>query len=307
MDYFGKSGIVKSPLNYMGGKAKLLPYLVPMFPNNVDVFVDMFMGGANISVNVLSNRVHSYEVEYWNCDLFSYLKSNTLEHCLQVISDVQAVYGLAQSVSDIEGNRLGFNLLRDSLNTLPMEERHPLHIFVLTTQSFLNQLRYGANRRIVSSFGCSDSSLGDKRKPAIKYFSPTLRVVFTKFWEVLQGLDIVFNNASFNTIDLNDYKEGDFFYADPPYYVSSHLYNDGWTESNFRELLKFLDDLTYRGIKFGLSEVMLHRGIENIIMRDWANSNNYNVFKMPKNYSKALTGTIKQGTSEEVYISNYVN
>lgn len=36
---------VKSPLNYTGGKYKLLPQLLELFPKQVNTFVDLFAGG----------------------------------------------------------------------------------------------------------------------------------------------------------------------------------------------------------------------------------------------------------------------
>lgn len=37
---------VKSPLNYTGGKYKLLPQLLELFPKQVNIFVDLFAGGG---------------------------------------------------------------------------------------------------------------------------------------------------------------------------------------------------------------------------------------------------------------------
>ncbi|MDR2835259.1 MAG: DNA adenine methylase [Bacteroidales bacterium] len=33
---------IKSPLNYIGGKSKFLPQLLPLFPKNIDNFIDLF-------------------------------------------------------------------------------------------------------------------------------------------------------------------------------------------------------------------------------------------------------------------------
>lgn len=37
---------VKSPLNYTGGKYKLLPQLLELFPKQVNTFVDLFAEGG---------------------------------------------------------------------------------------------------------------------------------------------------------------------------------------------------------------------------------------------------------------------
>lgn len=37
--------LCKSPLNYTGGKYKLLPQIFPLFPSKINTFVDLFGGG----------------------------------------------------------------------------------------------------------------------------------------------------------------------------------------------------------------------------------------------------------------------
>ena len=45
-------GLVKSPLNYTGGKFALLETDTPIFSEDIDTFVDLFGGGFNVGVNV---------------------------------------------------------------------------------------------------------------------------------------------------------------------------------------------------------------------------------------------------------------
>lgn len=44
---------IKSPLNYTGGKYKLLPQLLELFPTNIDTFVDLFAGGGECKCKCL--------------------------------------------------------------------------------------------------------------------------------------------------------------------------------------------------------------------------------------------------------------
>ena len=48
--------LIKSPLNYTGGKYKLLPQLLPIIlpphKNEINTFVDLFTGGGNVVANV---------------------------------------------------------------------------------------------------------------------------------------------------------------------------------------------------------------------------------------------------------------
>ena len=48
---------IKSPLNYTGGKYKLLNSLFDIFPNNFNTFVDLFAGGFNVGINVNANKI----------------------------------------------------------------------------------------------------------------------------------------------------------------------------------------------------------------------------------------------------------
>ncbi len=44
--------MIQSPLNYTGGKYKLLPQILPLFPAEITTFVDLFCGGCNVGINV---------------------------------------------------------------------------------------------------------------------------------------------------------------------------------------------------------------------------------------------------------------
>ena len=51
------SGLAKSPLNYTGGKYRLLPQLLSHFPYGEYTFIDLFGGGFNVGANVPYGRV----------------------------------------------------------------------------------------------------------------------------------------------------------------------------------------------------------------------------------------------------------
>ncbi len=44
VDVMSRKKFLKSPLNYIGGKYKLLPQLTEYFPKNINTFVDLFSG-----------------------------------------------------------------------------------------------------------------------------------------------------------------------------------------------------------------------------------------------------------------------
>ena len=60
-----KQTIIKSPINYMGSKRRLLPQLLPeLQQDNIDTFFDLFAGAGNVSLNIKA------KFHIWN-DLFT--------------------------------------------------------------------------------------------------------------------------------------------------------------------------------------------------------------------------------------------
>lgn len=70
------------------------------------------------------------------------------------------------------------------------------------------------------------------------------------------------------------------------------------------QLLLELDKLNNKGVKFGLSNVLTHKGKTNDILLEW--SKNYNVHHLNINYGNSNYQTKDKTTkSDEVYICNY--
>ena len=61
---------VKSPLNYIGGKYKILNQIVPIFPNDINNFIDLFTGGGNVAVNVKAQKIFMNDNLIYLIDLY---------------------------------------------------------------------------------------------------------------------------------------------------------------------------------------------------------------------------------------------
>lgn len=48
---------MKSPLNYTGGKYRILNQIIPIFPKELDLFIDLFSGGSNVGINVNAKKI----------------------------------------------------------------------------------------------------------------------------------------------------------------------------------------------------------------------------------------------------------
>ena len=70
---------LKSPLNYIGGKYKLLLQILPLFPQEISSFVDLFSGGANVAINVSADRIVCNDINSKIIELFQTFQSMELE------------------------------------------------------------------------------------------------------------------------------------------------------------------------------------------------------------------------------------
>ena len=67
------TGLVKSPMNYVGGKYKLLPQILPLFPTKIDTFVDLFCGGLDVTLNVNANKIIANDRITQLIDIYIYI------------------------------------------------------------------------------------------------------------------------------------------------------------------------------------------------------------------------------------------
>ena len=99
----------------------------------------------------------------------------------------------------------------------------------------------------------------------------------------------------------------------PPNLITTGSYNDGkrgftgWGKSEEIMLLSILDNLTKQGVRFALSNVLVHKGVSNDILNEWANDNNYNIYHLCKDYSNSSYQLKNRDKSitDEVLITNY--
>lgn len=62
--------MIHSVLNYTGGKAKIIDYLLNLFPPNINNFVDLFCGGLNVSLNAKARQIYANDVYKPVIDIF---------------------------------------------------------------------------------------------------------------------------------------------------------------------------------------------------------------------------------------------
>lgn len=277
----------KSPMNYIGGKYKLLPQILPLFPQNINTFVDMFAGGLDVSLNVRANNIICNDINNYVIGIYEEMKQHQIDDLLQNIQDIILAYNLSKT------NKDGYVTLRRNYN----ETRNPLELFVLVCYGFNHQFRFNNKGEFNNPFGVNRSSYNQQIENNLRNLHEKIHTM-------------TFSANNFRQMNLQQLQAGDFVYADPPYRISCGSYNDGkrgfegWSEQDDLALFEILDELNERNIHFALSNVIEHKGQQNILLNEWRQR--YHTNFLNANYSNSnYQCKNKETRTVEVLITNY--
>ena len=137
-------------------------------------------------------------------------------------------------------------------------------------------------------------------------FNIKMQEKLTLFMESLKSNNIIFSSLDFRDFQNYNFSEKDFVYIDPPYLLSTASYNEngGWSEKDEIDLLKFLTTLNKKNIRFALSNVLVHKGKVNKILKKWAQQ--FNIHYLNYNYNNSnYQSTASLQHTVEVLITNY--
>ncbi|MDR2034112.1 MAG: Dam family site-specific DNA-(adenine-N6)-methyltransferase [Helicobacteraceae bacterium] len=300
--------IIQSPLNYTGGKFKLLEQILPHFPKRIDTFVDLFCGGCNVGINVNADTVIFNDNSPKLLYLYNTFKNLGKTAVLDMIDDIITKYGLSRSTEygyahyDCESsaglgsfNREPFLRLREDFNKKNEDYGYYAMLYVLIVYAFNNQIRFNSKGEFNLPVGKRD-------------FNDKMKSKLSAFIDRLQENEYRFLCKDFRELDTSALTENSLVYCDPPYLITCATYNeqDGWNEQSERDLLAFLDGLNERGIKFALSNVLSSKGKTNEILAEWLRRNQYRAIHLDYKYSNSnYQRKDRSGVEDEVLITNY--
>ncbi|MGI6074380.1 MAG: Dam family site-specific DNA-(adenine-N6)-methyltransferase [Fermentimonas sp.] len=277
---------IKSPFNYIGNKHRLLSQIIPLFPQNIDTFFDIFCGGLDVSVNVRANKKVANDINYFVIEILEMFKSTNTEQLLYNIEETIAKFKLSKD------NKKSYYNFREYYNN----NKDPLLLYVLMCYSFNYQFRFNSNHDFNNPAGTNRSSFNQNMKNRLSSFKEQL-------------YNIEFSNKNFKDFDYSQIKIYDFVYCDPPYRSSVGSYNDGkrgfagWAVYDDIALFKILDELNAKGVKFALSNVLFNNGLLNKELQEW--SLKYKVNHLNVSYTNSNYQRNKLGETKEVLITNY--
>ncbi len=302
--------MIQSPLNYTGGKYRLLSQLLPLFPKQINTFVDLFCGGCNVGINVPAD----YYMYNDSCAPLIQLylvmqKLGTKKFISRVeqiikdyhLSDVKKkgykFYGCNSKDGLSSYNRTPYLALRNDVNAATVHnEDYYIKLYVLIVYSFNNQIRF--------------NKTGDFNLPPGKRdLNQKMHDKLEKFLNTLHQQNAVFSAHDFRQLNLEKLTPEDFVYADPPYLITCASYNEqgGWSGQEERDLCALLDELSQRNIKFALSNVLESKGKKNEILAEWLEARpDYRVIHLDYTYNNAsYQRQNKETATKEILVVNY--
>lgn len=280
---------IKSPLNYIGGKYKLLHQILPLFPSEIETFVDLFSGGANVGINVEARQHIFNDMNYRINEMFRYFKEQEIEELISKIKYRITEFQLSKT------NENGYLRFRKQYN----EQPNPLDLYVLVSYSYNYQFRFNNNMEFNNPFGRNRSQ-----------FSENMENNLRRFMEKLSTMQVTFSDDFFTEFDFSSLKAGDFIYLDPPYLITTGSYNNGnrgfldWGERQEKQMYQVMKRLSEKNIHYALSNVLEHKGEENLLLKEFIVSENVRVHFLDYNYDNSSHNSKKKG-SQEILLTNY--
>ena len=278
---------IKSPLNYIGGKYKILPQITRFFPKKINTFIDLFAGGLDVAINVDADEIICNDINKYVIEIYKAFQEKDIDELLQYIDETIDKWALSMKNQD------SYLAFREYYN----KTKNPLDLYVLVCFSFNYQFRFNSKHEYNNPFGRDRSS-----------FNPVMRQNLINFRERIGGIN--FLSMNFKEYDISSLKEGDFLYADPPYLITCGSYNDGkrgfegWTEDDDRCLFELLDRLNEQGVKFALSNVSEHKGERNEELIKWKRK--YHTHRIKYDYNNSnYQSTSKSNVTKEILVTNY--
>lgn len=291
--------MIISPIFYMGNKKKLINKgLIELFPNNINMFVDLFAGSGIVSMNTNANIYMINDIDDNLINLYKIFKYNDTNHIIKHIWNRVDEFGLSKERTrrcDFKGRediikkyKKAYINFRNYYNN----NKNILDFYTLMFYSFSQQFRF--------------NSKGEFNMPCgTDCFSKTNEEYIVNGCNFFSKDNVCIGKSDFRNLNIDLLNKNDFVYLDPPYLNTTATYNEneGWTIKDEKDLYRLCEELNNKEIKFGLSNVFENKGIKNEELIKWCEVNNWNVYTFDKHtYCACGKGN---SNAKEVFITNY--
>ena len=279
---------IKSPINYVGNKYRLIKQIIPLFPKKISMFVDAFGGSGTVLMNTEADYYIYNDINPYVSSIVSGLFSTSYDEIIKQIENIISEYDLSMI------NKEGFERLRDSYNN---GRKDWITLYTLMCHSFNHQFRFNNKHEYNSSFGKNRSYFSDRQKQDL--------LALKHRFENKDPIIVSSKNAF--DFDFSDFDENDLIYFDPPYFNSVGNYNDGkrgfegWTAEHEKKLYELLDGLDEQGTRWALSNNLKYN---NEFLDAWKDK--YHIHYLSGDYLNCNYHKKDRETKDiEVLITNY--
>lgn len=300
-----KSEVYRSPFFYVGDKYKLVPQLIRLFPNDISTYIEPFVGGGSSLTNINAKKYIANDIDEYVIKLHKAIGaySGAPLLLLNELFFLIDKYGLScsyigRSSPDelkkkyvktyyAQYNKESYQKMRNDYNN---NQSDMLLLYLLLIYGFNHMIRFNSAGKFNLPVGNVD-------------FNRNVCSALLGYLDFMENNSVEFHNEDFKDFLAHiAFDSRAFVYCDPPYLISASEYNKLWNEDKECELYSVLDDLNRRGIRFGITNLVRHKGQENRILLEWAEK--YKIFSISSNYISFNDNTIKEDSSE-VYVTNY--
>lgn len=266
-------------LKWAGGKRQLLPEIRKHIPQNINTYYEPFVGAGAVFLDLQFNNVVINDINSELINCYNVIKNNPEE--------------LIKELSKFKNSEEEFYKIRNWDREENYNKRSSVEKAARTI--YLNKTCFNGLYR-VSSKGFFNVPYGKYKNPSFVN-ADNIRNLSKYF----KSANITFLNKDFSAV-VEDAKEGDFIYFDPPYYPINKTSSftsyskDGFSQEDQIKLKKEIDTLTGRGVKVLMSNSCCDF-IKNLYV-------GYKIIEIEANRNINALGS-KRTPVKEVLIKNY--
>jgi DNA adenine methylase len=244
---------------------------LPLFPKDVDTFLDLFAGGGSVYMNV--SNIYPQIIANDSLEMLIQIHQNLLDE-----EFINRSIALSTATIDSQEN---YNRLRDSFNTSPT----PCKLLALIWSCNSGFMRFNKTGKFNQTWGKRGFNISK---------AETLRI----YKERYVPDNVKFFSGSYEKIQI---PENSFVYIDPPYSNTNAGYNTTWSSDDDCRLLQYINNLISTETKFGLSGVL--NGKPNMLFENLSKNASVKIHFFGDLY-KTVSKIEKE--NNEYYLSNCV-
>jgi len=234
---------IKSPIQWVGGKSRILNNIKKYIPDNYNNYYELFLGGGSLLFDLKKNNSYCTEINNVLCNLYSDIKNNC-DILIKEMDSIQTHY----NILTIEKKKEYYGDIRIKFNETKNQETKNQETKSVTLSAnfmFLNKTCFNALYR--------ENSKGDFNVPFgngknIELYN---HKNITNLSNFLKKINIENKNYHYY---IDKITNKDFVYIDPPYYNTFTTYNKTkWTNEDDINVIKTYNKLSENGVACILS------------------------------------------------------